>query len=240
MSSESIQLAPIGVVRSPFKTRFGTPKQPSAVPSARATLQLYPQSDLNGCLEGLEEFSHLWVIFLFHENTNTRVRGKVHPPRLEGRKMGLFATRTPHRPNPVGLSLVKIEKVDEWSIEVSGVDLLDGTPILDIKPYVSEADLALNAKSGWVEQNAWRKLEVQFTPEAEEQLGELVREEELVGVRQLILETLAQDPRPQVYREDVELKYRETHALYLSNLDVHFEVKDQLAVVLHIRLRQSS
>src|SRR5690606_33996093 len=98
-------------------------------------------------------FSHIWLIFVFHQNSGPFHQGKIHPPRLNGEKVGVFATRSPHRPNNIGLSLVELISVNEkeCSIQVAGLDLVDGTPILDIKPYVPQHDLAENASSGWLD-----------------------------------------------------------------------------------------
>eukprot|EP00992_Anisonema_acinus_P005311 TRINITY_DN17883_c0_g1_i2.p1 TRINITY_DN17883_c0_g1~~TRINITY_DN17883_c0_g1_i2.p1 ORF type:complete len:308 (+),score=41.40 TRINITY_DN17883_c0_g1_i2:34-957(+) len=135
------QLRPIGFLESVFKQRNGTPRQGELVPLGRAKLKLLPYCNAPASLEGLDSFSHCWIIFVFHENTNLhkedRVKAKIMPPRLCGAKVGLFATRTPHRPCPVGLSVARVEGVAaDGTLCFSGVDLLDGTPVLDVKPYV--------------------------------------------------------------------------------------------------------
>ncbi|XP_028067260.1 uncharacterized protein LOC114270064 [Camellia sinensis] len=143
-------MAPIAIVQSCFSTRNGTPRQPLLVPLARARLLFDPVRVPPASLEGLEEYSHCWIIYVFHLNTNleklwkhpakSKFKAKVRVPRLEGGKMGLFATRSPHRPCPIGLTVAKVEAVHEHMVLLSGVDLVDGTPVLDIKPYLPYCD----------------------------------------------------------------------------------------------------
>ncbi|GMP36309.1 hypothetical protein CsSME_00008482 [Camellia sinensis var. sinensis] len=146
----SYPMAPIAIVQSCFSTRNGTPRQPLLVPLARARLLFDPVRVPPASLEGLEEYSHCWIIYVFHLNTNleklwkhpskSKFKAKVRVPRLEGGKMGLFATRSPHRPCPIGLTVAKVEAVHEHMVLLSGVDLVDGTPVLDIKPYLPYCD----------------------------------------------------------------------------------------------------
>ncbi|KAI8020473.1 tRNA (adenine(37)-N6)-methyltransferase [Camellia lanceoleosa] len=146
----SYPMAPIAIIQSCFSTRNGTPRQPLLVPLARARLLFDPVRVPPASLEGLEEYSHCWIIYVFHLNTNleklwkhpskSKFKAKVRVPRLEGGKMGLFATRSPHRPCPIGLTVAKVEAVHEHMVLLSGVDLVDGTPVLDIKPYLPYCD----------------------------------------------------------------------------------------------------
>ncbi|TVU09625.1 hypothetical protein EJB05_43111, partial [Eragrostis curvula] len=146
----SYPMAPIGTVHSCFSTRNGTPRQPLVVPLARATVALDPARVPVGALEGLASYSHCWILYVFHLNTDldkmwkdparSKLKAKVRVPRLKGGKMGVLATRSPHRPNPIGLSVAKVEAVDGHSILLSGVDLVDGTPVVDIKPYLPYSD----------------------------------------------------------------------------------------------------
>lgn len=135
----------IGTVSSPFAKRLGTPRQPTLVEAAESVIELHPA--LHACVDSLENFSHIWVLFLFHGNTNMAKRTNaarpfdglkqmVEPPKARGAKVGLLACRTPHRPNPIGLSLCRLEKIEKGKIYVSGLDCLDGTPVIDIKPYL--------------------------------------------------------------------------------------------------------
>lgn len=133
---------PIGHIKSIFKEKNGTPRQAGVCPSASASLTIHPDifSNAHHALEGLHSFSHLWVLFVFHKNNNPYTRAKVKPPRLDGARTGLFSTRCPYRPNPLGMSLCKIEDINGATVYLSGVDMLDGTPVVDIKPYIPEYD----------------------------------------------------------------------------------------------------
>ncbi|XP_078689434.1 tRNA (adenine(37)-N6)-methyltransferase-like isoform X1 [Branchiostoma floridae x Branchiostoma belcheri] len=138
----TIMSTPIGHLESCFKHKAGTPRQPTICDLSKAKLTI-SRSIFNNpehSLEGIEKFSHIWIIFLFHMNDGEAVKAKVKPPRLDGVKVGVFATRSPHRPNPIGLTLAKLDKVEGDTLHLSGIDILDGTPILDIKPYIPVYD----------------------------------------------------------------------------------------------------
>jgi len=138
------RMRPIGWLRSCYRRRFGTPRQGTVVHGGRATLKLTSECNPLMSTCNLSDYSHVWLIYIFHENTNlgtkTQVKSKVRPPRLGGEKVGLFSTRTPHRPNPIGLSLVRLQKIEKGVLHFSGLDLIDGTPILDVKPYLPSSD----------------------------------------------------------------------------------------------------
>lgn len=161
-ASASYPLAPIGTVESCFSTRNGTPRQPLVVTLARATLVLDPARVPAAALEGLASYSHCWILYVFHLNTDldklwkdparSKLKAKVRVPRLKGGKMGVLATRSPHRPNPIGLSVAKVEAVNGHTLLLSGVDLVDGTPVLDIKPYLPYSDSVKGAAvPSWLE-----------------------------------------------------------------------------------------
>ena len=140
----------IGIVHSCFKEKFGIPRQPGLAPLAKARLELLPPYDDPNALEGLDTCSHIWLQFVFHANARATWKPKVKPPRLGGNKsVGVFATRSPTRPAPIGLSVVKLESIDNINgklfLNLSGVDLLDGTPVLDIKPYLPYVDIVPDA-----------------------------------------------------------------------------------------------
>ncbi|MCD7468912.1 hypothetical protein HAX54_007465 [Datura stramonium] len=149
-SNNSYPLTPIAITRSCFSTRNGTPRQPLIVPLARACLVFDPTRVPPASLEGLEGYSHCWIIYVFHLNTDldklwkhpsrSKFKAKVRVPRLKGERMGVFATRSPHRPCPIGLTVAKIDAVDGNKVFISGVDLVDGSPVLDIKPYLPYCD----------------------------------------------------------------------------------------------------
>jgi tRNA-Thr(GGU) m(6)t(6)A37 methyltransferase TsaA len=192
--------APIGVVRSPFLERSEAPRQPIVSGGARGTIELHPGRGFEDALEGLEAWEYAWVLSVFHENVEQR-RGwhpKVQPPRSR-KKVGVFATRSPHRPNPIGLSAVRIERVDGLVVHVTELDLLDGTPVLDLKPYVPYADARPGAKSGWLDPadplQAW---EVAFAERASAQLAWL--RERGLEVKTRIESVLALGPQPHAYR----------------------------------------
>ena len=129
-------IRPIGYLESVYREKFGTPRQSGFVKNARARLTLV--NDINSsCLEGLEDYGYIWLIFIFHVGLNdyNNKKTKIAPPKLQGEKKGVFATRSPHRYNPIGLSLAKLDKINNRTIFVSGADLIHGTPIIDIKPY---------------------------------------------------------------------------------------------------------
>lgn len=148
------QFAPIGVIRSCFRQKFGIPRQPRLVPAARATLELLPSYAQPEAVRGLEGFSHLWLLFVFHGIPAGHWQPTVRPPRLGGnQRMGVFATRSSFRPNPIGLSAVALERIEISAgrvvLHLAGVDVLDGTPVLDIKPYVPYADSIPEAVGGF-------------------------------------------------------------------------------------------
>jgi tRNA-Thr(GGU) m(6)t(6)A37 methyltransferase TsaA len=228
--------SPIGYIESCFKERFGTPRQPGLVPSSWGRLQLRPELNLNDALEDLEGFSHLWLIFVFHQNMNKGVNAKVQPPRLEGGKTGLFATRTPHRPNPIGLSVVKLDRVAPGLLHFSGVDLVHGTPILDIKPYVPDADCILDSKAGWTKSRPERTLQVEFMPVAVSQLvqnfGPLA-----TRAQAAIKELLELDPRPVFYRGSCENPnpYTDTYGFRFDDCNIVYRMDEKLATVLSVQ-----
>lgn len=188
-------VSPVGIVRSCFKEKFAIPRQPQLAPAARGVLELLPPFDQGDAVEGLEQVSHVWLLFLFHQALEDKPRLKVRPPRLGGNKsMGVFATRATHRPNGIGQSVVRLEGVEPGRLLLSGIDLLDGTPVLDIKPYVPYADSVAEA-SNLMASDAPEPISVQWSESALPQahthalrLGEPLVE--------LIEQCLAQDPRP--------------------------------------------
>lgn len=214
-------LQEIGTIQSCYPDKFGTPRQPGLVPTSLATLTINREWQPEQALQGLEGFSHIWIIFQFHKNTNLRYHAKVHPPRMNGESIGVFATRSPHRPNPLGLSLVKIEKIEGDTLYLSGVDLVDGTPVYDIKPYIGAVESLPESKGGWADDASTKLLEIRWSSEHLEQVSQWAKSINQPGLKQLIEDTLRLDPRPQVYKEGEE-KYRETHAVRFYNGDVHF------------------
>ncbi len=209
MSSQEIKI--IAHIRSDFPTKFGLPRQSGLVSELRAEIVFEPEYRNPDALRGLEGFSHLWIIWEFSESKRDTWSPTVRPPRLGGNtRMGVFATRSPFRPNPIGLSCVEIlgirqDKELGTVIEVGGADLMDGTPIYDIKPYIPYADAHPDAKEGFTAQNQGYRLEVEIPEELQKQ----VPPDKLDGLYGI----LAQDPRPS-YQDDPERVYGFEYAGY--------------------------
>lgn len=231
MTGLRLTLAPIGVLRSPFTDKFGIPRQPRLVPAATARVQLLPPYDRAEAFAGLDGFSHVWLLFVFHQDClDAPWRPMVRPPRLGGRdKVGVFASRAPYRPNPIGISAVAqhglVQDAAGLGLLVSGVDLLDGTPILDIKPYLPYADRISEASAGFAPPPAMRLGPIRFSPTAEQALAE----HDPHGRRQLralIAQVIGQDPRPGYLERYPE---RQCFALRLYDLDIHWRLDDPMA-----------
>lgn len=146
--SESVTFSPIGVVRTPFPDRVSAPRQPYAARGMPGTIELYPGRGFEHALCDLEGWDYVWVVFWFHLNVGWRP--KVLPPRSTGKRHGVFATRSPHRPNPIGLSVVRLDRILDLTLHVRDVDMVDGTPVLDLKPYLPVADAIVEARTGWL------------------------------------------------------------------------------------------
>lgn len=225
MSFEPISdLKPIGYLESCYRDKFGTPRQPGLSPQAWSRLKIRADLQPEQALQGLEKFSHIWLVFVFHQNKVSRYHAKVHPPRLGGESMGVFATRSPHRPNPIGLSLVELVRVEGDSLILAGADLVDGTPILDIKPYIPEIEAKPEARTGWLDKAERRQITVEFLPDAETVLNAWQNLHPDKKLREVIVDTLKLDPRPVLYRgyENEESPYRSDHAFRLLDGDIHF------------------
>lgn len=189
------RLNPIGYVRSCFKEKFAIPRQPLLAPAAQGCIELLPPYDQADAVAGLEDINHIWVIFLFHKTLESTPRLKVRPPRLGGNKsIGVFASRATHRPNGIGQSAVRLERVEAGRLWVSGIDLLDGTPVLDIKPYVPYAD-SLPMAHNAIAEYAPKLIAVSWQASALEQAqAHALRLQQ--PVVELVEQCLAQDPRP--------------------------------------------
>jgi tRNA-Thr(GGU) m(6)t(6)A37 methyltransferase TsaA len=189
----------IGFVQSPFKEKFGIPRQPGLVAGAVGVLKLRDEDFIRQALRAIDGFSHLWLIFVFHEHGARNWKPSIRPPRLGGaKKVGVLASRSPHRPNPIGLSAVKLVEVRADApggaeLVIEGVDLLDGTPVLDIKPYIPYADSIPEANPGWAEEPIVRT-PVEFSEQAERAVAE--RSTDRPDLRRMIEEMLSLDPRP--------------------------------------------
>ena len=228
--------APIGIIRSPFKEKFGIPRQAGLIPEARASLELLPPYDQDEALRGLAGFSHVWIVFVFHGNVDRGWKPTVRPPRLGGkRRVGVFATRSNFRPNPIGLSAVKLDgfgrETGKLVLHLSGVDLLDGAPVLDIKPYLSYADSIPAAEGGFAARKPPASFDVIFAPEA---LAACRRREQAGAsdLYHLIAQTLQTDPRPAYYATAPQ---KDRFNLRLFNFDIEWIVEGKQITVTEIR-----
>jgi tRNA-Thr(GGU) m(6)t(6)A37 methyltransferase TsaA len=224
---KTFEVSPIGLVHSPFKEKFAIPRQPGLVPEARGILELLSPYDDPLAVRGLDGFSHIWVIFLFHETPQQPWKPTVRPPRLGGNdRVGVFASRSPFRANPIGQSVVKLEEVEILSgrarLHIAGIDLLDQTPVLDIKPYLPYSDSITSASAGYAGVPPEKKLRVEFSKRAAIQCVELANEHD-VDMQTLIVQLLQNDPRP-AYRAEKPGKMEYGFRLY--NFDVKCLVVD--------------
>lgn len=215
--SESLNLVPIGHIRSDFADPFGIPRQPGLASAARATLVLCPPFDDPLTVRGLEAFSHVWLTFVFHLSP-ARWTPLVRPPRLGGNaRVGVFATRSTHRPNRLGLSLVALDDIDTRRgvrLSFSGTDLANGTPVVDIKPYLPWLEAQPNARGGFATEPP-PLCRVAFSAAARRQLAQ---RDDAASLHPLIQQVLAQDPRPAYRRQPSE----RVHGVRLRDLDVRF------------------
>jgi len=223
-----MDIQPIAYFESPLKSKFGIPRQSGLVEELTGRIVFEKPFRQMEAVRGLEDFDYLWLIWEFsltpHSSPLTS-KLTVRPPRLGGNKrMGVFATRSPFRPNPLGLSCVRIDRVEEDPqlgpvIYVRGADLMDGTPIYDIKPYVAYADAHAEARSGFVDEKKWEPLHVEIPDKLAVRVP--------AGYREALKATLAQDPRP-AFHDDPE----RTYGMPFLNLDVRFRVKEGVLTVL--------
>lgn len=225
-----MEIKPIAHFRSPFNSKFGVPKQAGLVAELEGEIVFEPEYRNADALRGIEGFDYLWLIWEFSANRHAAKSPVVRPPVLGGNeKVGVFATRSPFRPNNIGLSSVRLSHV-EWEssrgpvIHVKGADLMDGTPIYDIKPYVVYADCHPEARSGFVDERKWNKLQVEISATVKTFLLSQGMTEEKIGI---LKEVLAQDPRPH-YQKDPHKVY----GMPYEGMDIHFTVCNQILTVV--------
>ena len=233
-------LKPIGIIHSCFKEKFGIPRQSGLVAAAQATLEILPPFDQDEAFKGLEAFSHVWLIFVFHGIPNGKWQPTVRPPRLGGnRRTGVFATRSGFRPNPIGMSAVGLTKIcrveGKLILYLSGIDLLDQTPVLDIKPYLPYADMIPRACGGFANDPPHPSLTVEFTDQSRQTCMEL--EKTYPGLSELIEQVLQADPRPAYMRSGSR---RTEFGMRLYDFNIRWSVRQQTIVVQTIEAESKS
>lgn len=216
-----MEIKPVAHIHTDFSEKFGIPRQSGRVPDLIGKIVFAPEFNNPEAMRGLEEFSHIWLIFGFSEAMYKEGTMTVRPPRLGGNaRVGVFASRSPYRPNSLGLSCVKIEKIEKGEITVSGVDMLDGTPIYDIKPYIPYSDSVPEALGSFAEENKEHFL----TVEIKDELLQIIPEEK----RKTIIACLRDDPRPSYQSDGRE------YSMAFSEFDIHFTVNREVLTVTSI------
>ncbi|AXV65328.1 MULTISPECIES: tRNA (N6-threonylcarbamoyladenosine(37)-N6)-methyltransferase TrmO [Pseudoalteromonas] len=213
------QLTAVGHIHSPYKQKFAIPRQPRLVPEAKAKLVFTADFNREEFVRGLDEFSHIWLLFRFHETADKGYSAMVRPPRLGGNeRKGVFATRATFRPNAIGMSAVKLEGIEykngQLSLLLSGIDLLDGTPILDIKPYLPYSDAMHEASAGFADTRPETDMSVEFS---EESLAFIAKQTDYPELKAFISNVLKQDPRP-AYKKQRESTQSYGMTLYDFNI----------------------
>lgn len=226
--ASSYRLEPVGIMHSCFQEKFAIPRQPQLAPSARGIVQLLPPYDAAHATQGLEQVSHVWLLFLFHKTLQDKPHLRVRPPRLGGNQtLGVFASRATHRPNGLGQSVVRLDRVEPGRLHVSGIDLLDGTPIVDIKPYVPYADIRSQAHNH-IADAAPTTLPVTWSATAQQQ-AQLHQQRLQQPLIALIEECLAQDPRPAYQQPNAERRYGSR--FWDVNVRWHYPTPDSIQVL---------
>ncbi|MBJ8423357.1 tRNA (N6-threonylcarbamoyladenosine(37)-N6)-methyltransferase TrmO [Acinetobacter bereziniae] len=243
MIMTELSLPIIGIMRSPYVEKFGIPRQPNLV-QVESFIEMLAPYNVMEAFEGIEEFSHLWLIWQFHDNKNQqqmdKFRPQVRPPRLGGnKKIGVFATRSMYRPAPVGLSVVQLKQVKKVGnivrVYVTGSDLLDGTPILDIKPYIQYSDAVLDAQSGYAQDRPVVK-QVRWSEHACQSRTGLLQQAKIDQQYIAELESvLALDPRP-AYQDDAQRIY----GMRFGQMNIKFSCSDEAIVIQEIMLYEQT
>lgn len=223
----------IGVIRSPFKEKFGIPRQPGLT-STPSIIELLPPFAVADAVKGLDSFSHIWITFVFHAVQQRDWKPLVRPPRLGGNeKIGVFATRSTHRPNSIGLSVVALERIetsDGVRLHIRGGDLLDGTPVLDIKPYLPYADSIAEARAGFAPSQPER-LAVRWQASVLDQVGTINKNDEgAAEFRAMVDDILAFDPRP-AYQDEPERIY----GVHIGDYNVRFRIDDMGVEIVEVQ-----
>ncbi|MEM0909372.1 MAG: tRNA (N6-threonylcarbamoyladenosine(37)-N6)-methyltransferase TrmO [Pseudomonadota bacterium] len=209
-----ITIVPVGIISTPFKQKFGIPRQPNLAKDAEGQIRFTDTIDVQEACRGIEEFSHLWLVFHFHQHQDRSIAMKVRPPRLGGKQqMGVFASRSSFRPSQLGMSVVKNLGIENGVLKVSGVDLLDGSPIVDIKPYIAYADVINDAQCGYAHSKPTSEIEVLFDNTVLDKLS-------MFDVTpSLIQQVLSQDPRS---AHEKSKNNKKEYKMRLGNADIHW------------------
>lgn len=224
--TNDICLNPIGFVNSPYKEKFAIPRQPGLVGAAKGTITLAGDVNSIESVRDLNQFSHIWVVFIFHGTQEQGWNPLVRPPRLGGnKKTGVFATRSTFRPNPIGLSVVKLDDIKVINqnviLYISGMDLLDQTPIVDIKPYIPYSDSYPDAIAGYAQSEPETSLSVLFSAKAKQSLAEI--KNEYPDLTLLITQVLSQDPRPAYKKNKPDEK---VYGMKLYDFNIQWKIND--------------
>lgn len=216
----------IGTVNSPYKEKFAIPRQPGLVSAARGTITLLNNANNQELVRGLAQFSHIWLLFVFHGTQEQGWKPLVRPPRLGGnKKVGVLATRSTFRPNPIGMSVVTLDDVTvedkNVTLHISGLDLLNNTPILDIKPYIPYSDAITTAEAGFANEQPESLLNVSFSEPAAFFIAQQQQHPELST---FISQVLAQDPRPAYKKQQVDDK---TYGILLYHFNIIWRLKSE-------------
>lgn len=239
-NDDYLTLKPIGHIYCDVKSKFGVPRQSGLAPNLCGRIVFLPEWRDANSLKGIEDFTHLWLIWGFSEGFRSRKDNTsavqswsptVRPPILGGNeRIGVFATRSPNRPNPLGLTVVKLQNIEYDSkdgpvLTVSGIDMMNGTPIYDIKPYIPYADIQADASGGFTQSNSFTKLEVKISDRVQNVIND-----KLSSVQyDALIEILTNDPRPQYQRNPNRI-----YGISYAGLDINFKVNDTVLIVTDV------
>ena len=233
VNEQSWTFQTIGRVHSPLKQKFGLPRQPGLVPQLQGQIEILPPYDRDEAFKELSGYSHIWLVSVFHLALREQWQPTVRPPRLGGNeRVGVFASRAPYRPNPIGLSLCALHSIERIAgrlyLSISGCDLVDGTPLLDIKPYLPDIECIAGARAGFTAVVPREQLKVVWSAQAQQQLQSLVNV--YPDLSDLVQVLIAQDPRPAYQRGAPAQEY----GMCLYNCNIRFAVNGMEATVLSI------
>lgn len=238
--NDNYSFTAIGSVESPFKDKYGVPRQPSLAQNIKGRIVLKKDPDLVTAIKDLNGYSHLWVVFVFHKHGGKNWKPSIRPPRLGGRqKVGILSSRSPHRPNPIGISVVQFHGIDELSddqvaLNISGMDLIDGTPVLDIKPYLPYTDAVPHAEVGW-SKNTAQIVPVTFSEQA---LAVIQQHTDSRELSDCITQVLELDPRPGYQQRENPVSDEKSdglsYGIEISGFEVKYTIKNKSLFVTTI------